>query len=214
MKKILALTALVAMGAIATYAQGLVSIAQSTAIVSTNGPTIGQITGTGAYAFELLYSTDLTLTSAANAINGSPSTLALWTDSTVTGINGTGLNHGKITASASAAATGWTAPGLTYDNQRSVIVVGWSTAQYGSTWAGLVSQLTQAGGLAAGGYFGVTTVGQMAAGGGSGSLPAVNAWSVLPTAFTLNQVTATPEPATIALAGLGGLSLLALRRKK
>ena len=212
MKKILTISALVALGTVATYAQGLVSIGQPTQVVSTNGATIGRVTGASGYAFELLYSTDLTLTSAANAINGPGGTLALWTDSGVSGINGIGLNAGKITAAGSAAATGWTAPGLSYDNQRSVIVVGWSTALYGSTWAGLVSQLQA--GLAPGGYFGVTTVAQMAAGGGAGSLPAINAWSVLPNAFSLNLVTPVPEPATIALAGLGGLALLALRRKK
>ncbi len=71
---------------------------------------------------------------------------------------------------ADASAAGWTAPSTSYDNLRSVIIVGWS-ANYGTTWAS-VSNAIANGGLSDG-YYGVSTIGTSYAGGRSAGLPSV-----------------------------------------
>jgi len=212
MKKILTIAAVVALGTVASYSQGLVSISQPTAKISTNTAlnVTGLVDGSGQFNFELLYANVGIAASATNILVAG--NLALWTDSTVSGVNGFGLNRGKLTAGGSVAAAGWTAPGVTYDNARAFIIVGWS-ASYG-TWANVVSAIDGSG-LTAGGFFGTTALGTGFAGGGSVPLVAVNEWANVPGGtLVLNQVVAAPEPGTLALSALGGASLLLFRRKK
>lgn len=223
MKKILLITSVIALAAVTGYSQGLVSInLGGGALVSTNSASnvSGKAYGSGATGFyyELLVSSNTGQSATANQLNGSASNLALWTDSGVSGTSGaTGLNAGKITSGTSVAAAGTTAPGATYDNEFSYIIVGWS-GNYGTTWSQVSALLAQ--GLAAGGYFGTTAVSFNVAGGGNAGLPAVNLWGnqTGTTGYGTSQglvlAQVTPEPGTIALAGLGIASLFALRRKK
>jgi hypothetical protein len=176
MKKLIVITALVVASTVASYSQGMVSIALSGgSLISTNGPGgTGKITGASSFYFELLISSNLGLVgSTANQILSNPSLLSLWTDSGVSGVNGTGVNAGKITASANAAVAGWVLPGFAYDNPMAYIIVGWS-ANYGATWAAVASSL-QGSGLYPG-YIGSTVVAQNYAGGGPSALPVVNLW--------------------------------------
>jgi hypothetical protein len=226
MKKILAITGIALGVATASYAQGLVTISATTATVTTNSASnaSGNATGNGAYLFELLDSANTSLASTANQIYGNSANFALWTDSTVSGANGFGLNAGKVTASSSATAANWPAAGVSYalSTADSYIIVGWSSS-YGANWAA-VSSAIQNGTLAAGGYYGVTAIGVSAAGGGPNSLGAPNLWANSATGvpgqglqtpgLVLNQVVATPEPATMALFALGGASVLLFRRRK
>jgi hypothetical protein len=222
MKKTLAITALAVITATVSYAQGLVSISLTGGnLVTTNSAlgVSGKTTGVNAFYYELLDSTAI-LGSTANQIYGSASNFALWTDSTVSGVNGTGISAGKVTSGSSVAALNWAVGQASYalSTPDSYIIVGWS-ANYGTTWSAVANQIEQ-GTLAAGGYFGVTAVGVSAAGGGTSSLPAANLWNNstgvagqgLSAGLILTQV--VPEPCTMALLGLGGLSLLVIRRRK
>jgi hypothetical protein len=78
------------------------------------------------------------------------------------------------------------------------------------------------------GYFGQTATAYNYSGGGPSGLLAVDMWGTsstglagsggIPTVggLTLNAIVpaVTPEPTTLALAGLGGISMLFLRRRK
>jgi hypothetical protein len=223
MKKIIAIASVAAMASVASFAQGLVSInyTGSSLLVSTNGGAgaTGKIVGANSYYFELLDSTSTTLASTANQIYGNALNAALWTDSAVTGASGAGLSAGKVLGSASAAAGNWAAApsAAAFSAPDSYIIVGWS-ANYGSSWANIATAVANGtlGSLGAG-WFGDSAIGINVAGGNGAS--AINLWGNqtatpgygLSAGFAL---TPTPEPATMVLAGLGGLSLLALRRKK
>jgi len=222
MKKTLTLLAVFAIGASVTYGQGLITILNTTVVAYTNGVVSGKASGTGAFNFEVLCSSDSTLAgTTANQIYGSSSAFALWTDTTVSGANGYGLNAGHITPGANQAATGWAAAqsSSVLSAPDSYIIVGWSAA-YGN-WATVSSEIS-AGSLAVGGFFGVTAAGYQSAGGNGYS--AVALWGN-PTGISgggltgsanqivMNSVVSAPEPGTMALAALGGASLLLFRRR-
>jgi len=231
MKKTLIIASVLALGAMVSQAQGLVGINLSAgALVSTNtglgnaganiaagvtGRAFGPAGAAGFY-YELLVST----TSQAD-VTAQSSSIGSWLDTGVSGVAGaTGISAGKITAGSSVAANNWPAPGATYDNTRFVEIIGWS-GNYGTTFAAFLTSLSTGLASVGEGYFGVES-GQNVAGGGTSSLPSVNQWGNggpggasdgFGSALVLNLVP-VPEPATMVLAGLGGLSLLALRRKK
>jgi hypothetical protein len=99
-------------------------------------------------------------------------------------------------------------------NSQNWLLVAWSTS-LGTTWA-TVEPLLAAGSFgAANGFIGWSAIG---VGASSAAAPAIPlqvqgiTGSIIPAGFTL--LTVVPEPSTIALAGLGGLSLLLFRRRK
>jgi len=100
----------------------------------------------------------------------------------------------QYNSSGTFGVTG-TSVGTTY----TVIVFGWSSA-YANPGAALGAN-SPVGWSAPFSYTAVSSIGTPATMAASGLVP-------------FGVATAVPEPATIALAGLGGLSLLALRRKK
>ncbi len=106
-------------------------------------------------------------------------------------------------------------------------IVGWSST-VGASWAQVLGEL-QGGSLTGGeigAWFGQTGVAFNEAGGGPSTLPAVSvfgtsstsgsglAGSGLPAVAGSLVLNPIPEPATLALAGLGGISMLFLRRRK
>jgi hypothetical protein len=173
------------------------------------------------YYYELLYSTVDTTT---------PTTLAdLAANWTATGLHAedslTG-NNGRINPLAGTTATQIdpTYAGGTLD----LMVVGWS-ANLGTTFAGVggvLSELQNWGGSFAqlqNAYFGESYVGQgvLSTSSASGTTIYAPAQTVggfisnpSSSPMVLNSLQAVPEPGTMALAALGGASLLLFRRKK
>jgi len=132
---------------------------------------------------------------------------------------------------AGVAVAGWGAPvGPTYDTGTEMyfMIVGWSS-NLGANWNEFSSALGV--GLLDSGFYGLSPVGYGYSGGGPYVLPPPSLFGATPAmpaglqagfflnGFTISAVSAgfavpIPEPGTLVLAGLGGLSLLAFRRKK
>jgi len=226
MKKILVASALTALS-LSVYAQGLVSIQESTFTITTNatagnGGTSGRISATAnSYYFELLTISDpsgTTTTPTAPTFSGSSGLatgLGSWLDASVSGTNAGGINGGKISAIGAV-------PGVTMANAPAsgatnfFIVVGWS-ANEGSSWATVLNEATTGNWTVTGNTsaFGISIVGYNAP--GTSPNPGALIFGTNPGqlgAFQLTAVEPTPEPATLALAAIGGASLLLFRRKK
>ena len=223
-----------AVGVTFVYSQGTISLNASTAEVYTNNGGYGPISGpANSWYFEVLDMTQSQWNSlspgqqaGAADLLANEANVSLWTDSGVSGVNST-LHAGGINGQGGAGGTSaanWGAPTGGNYNTGSIdyyTIVGWS-ASFGSSWSTIANEL-QDGTLLGLGDFGQTAVAYNYAGGGPGGLPAVNVFSSsaftglpgsggLPSTAAL--VFAAPEPTTLALAGLGGLSMLFLRRRK
>jgi len=189
------------------------------------GGTYG-VTATTANGFdyEMLYMPNSsvlgTAPTATSLFNGT------WKDTTLGAVNAG--SAGRLTATGNTvnnATVPWDTG--TTDN---IVMVGWS-ADLGTSWVGVSNILAK---LAQGnnsllltqlagqqGYFGVSTVGfinPLA----NGTAPGASVFGTAATSqgtpiFSLNTplyFLPVPEPATLALAGLGGLSLLLFRRQR
>ena len=242
MKKSIFASLILASAAFSARSQGLISLLEPKGTVVTNSAT-GQgfgdaYTGAGSYYYELL---DMTASSwaglsasqqaGADNLAANPADVSLWTDSGVSGVNSDAISAGGITGLGGLAGTtaaNWPAPtGSSYSSAAGYdyyVVMGW-TANAGTSWETLSNEL-QNGTVPALGIIGETPVMYNYAGGGTSSLGAPNVFS--PSSFTglagsgaganptnpeLYLLT-IPEPPTFALVGLGGLSMLFLRRRK
>jgi hypothetical protein len=184
--------------------------------------TAGAATGLK-YYYELLYNTSFTgvQISGASAPSNSFATLfgGTWADTGLEGTNSLTASFGvPIAGNIQASVSGW-ANGTT----NNIVLVGWSS-NLGSTWA-VVSNLlaTQTFGTTlagANGFFGVSAAGYI-----NPNLSPANGATLFNTTATANglpinslltqlYLLPVPEPSTLALAGLGGLSLLLFRRRK
>jgi hypothetical protein len=223
MKKILTILA-IASAATFGYAQGTVVLQNGNALylISTNAALIGQ--GIGVTAKTALGFDYAVLTAAFGGPVPSSNPLdGAWTGAILTGVN-FAVTAGGVSgqgSTAGAVAAGWGAPGLNYTDgtERYFMIVGWSS-NLGTTWA------TVSGNLASGwatlpgqnAFFGTSPIGFGYSGGGAFSLPATSLWGVttgMPGGLSSGfQLMVIPEPSTMALAGLAGLSLLLFRRRK
>jgi hypothetical protein len=175
-------------------------------------------------------------TAAAN-VYANPSALGLWVDSGVTGFTGSALAAGRITALGGAGGTtaaNWAAPsGASYSASAIdyYMIVGWTTGGTLTSW-GSVSNAIAGGSLpeTALSFYGQSAIYNNAAGGGAALLPVVNVFATsagstglagtgtpsgdVAGLIQLNPIASVPEPTTLALAGLGGIATLFLRRRK
>jgi len=214
----------VVMGVALVHAQGFIITTGASAGIVTNTGTFGNTTvANQAAGYTTIISGKTSLASASSwdyallfsttSISDGP-TDAGWTQVTqqggaALGLTGYPANPGGITG---AGTTSGIAVNMAVGTTYFVQLVGWS-ASLGSTWSSVESQLAS-GTWNAQGFFGESTVATMtpfsAAGGGDPSI-FPNTWSN--GTFSMYSVP-VPEPTTLALAGLGGISMLFLRRRK
>jgi hypothetical protein len=218
MKKIIIALTLLGAAALSSQAQGLVIFSSSTQNMSTNnGVASGKTLGAGNFYYALFQSVAATTVAG----NGSTAVQGLNAASVLTDGNWSLVNYAASTATAGrfAATTphgdGSTTVGVNAGSSEHFVVVGWS-ANLGTNITQLTTALVTD---ATTGFLGQSIVSPSIATGNGGSLPTPNLFGSTGStiqAFTLGSFTvaATPEPGTMVLAGLGGLALLGLRRKK
>ena len=227
MKKILSIVALVAGVAYISNAQGLINFNNSsgaTTRIITNSAvgvagTVGGYAsplnlGTASYYYALFYSSTATtvfgLTGAV--IPMSAGNLGSY-------VYGDGAWTFEGMATNGAARTGQIA-GLTSINVNTggtgnFVVLGWS-ANIGSTWGQVQNYLLSPTALGSPAYIGESPVSGAITLGNGTTIPTPLLFQASAPAlqgFTLGLVP-VPEPTTMVLAGLGGLSLLLFRRRK
>jgi hypothetical protein len=130
-------------------------------------------------------------------------------------LNGPGGNNGTTVNSWPSAPTDGSA--YSQGTEMQFLIVGWSS-NLGTGWVGVSNELATSTWTTLG-LFGVSEMGWgYSGGGGTPTLSTPSLFSVtagmpggLTKGFVLYQV---PEPTTLAMAGLGGLSLLLFRRRK
>jgi len=233
MKKTLIILALATAAVTSGLAQGTIFWNNgNTSKISTNSVVGGAATGAtlantagGSYYYALFFSTASGLVSGSssavvgagnyafndgnwnflnpNAISGYTTGPAIATNAAAGRFTVENLDsgHGNATITANTAAASW-------------VIIGWS-GNIGSTLSALTTWYNN-GSPATVGWLGESVVSASTAPGDPTTTPAGTTPSVFPGAFTLGEIAATPtpEPATIALAGLGGLSMLLFRRRK
>jgi len=180
----------------------------------------GGATATGlTYDYELLYTTF----SGTQAAIPTLASLLAWNDTGLGATNGNTAGRLTVINGNSAAAVPWT--GSTTD---SIVLVGWS-ADLGASWSSVSNILAAAAtgnntplqNQLAGqlGFLGVSTTGYTQTGSSNpGATVFANAANAqgLPifSLLTPLYLVPVPEPTTLALAGLGGLSMLLFRRQR
>jgi hypothetical protein len=218
MKKIALTVALFATISL-SYGQGYVSVQgtqqnqiNDTVITSgwaggllAGGTVLGSTTSGQSYNVALL-----TSTSANPLLNlyGSGADLnSTWLD---TGL----LGHNNTFAGRLVIGAGLQANNAPVGNVQNWILVAWSS-NLGDSWASVSSQLASGNFNNITGYIGWSSVGSAAAAAAAPTQPTVitGTGGVITSGFSL-LATPVPEPATMALAALGGASLLLFRRRK
>jgi hypothetical protein len=225
MKKILTILAL-ASAATFVQAQGTVILNTVSGLyaVSTNAASLGGGIGkTGVAAGQFDYA--LLIANYGGPVPSSSPLDAAWSGAVLTGVNFTGVAGGTAGqgGGAGAAIAAWGAPtGPNYSDatEKYYMIVGWSS-NLGANW-GVVSADLASGWAtlpAQNAFFGTSAIGFGFSGGGPNNLPAPSLYGVQALAMPGGlqsgfQLMVIPEPTTLALAGLGGLSLLLFRRRK
>jgi hypothetical protein len=223
MKKLITTLALASI-ATGVFAQGQVGLSNFTGGITTND-VLSSFSGAGTlvattsgklaavangYYFTLLYDT------ATTPANNNPLTVG-WTQVTIGGTPVIGTNYPTLagdmqgpTGSGTMTPDNWAA-----GTAGNFIIVGWS-ANLGTTWSVVSAELAADWATlnpAIPYFFGVTPMGSATP--TSSPSPATQLFPIVGNTFALNEVTPpVPEPTTMALAALGGASLLLFRRKK
>jgi hypothetical protein len=241
MKKITLIAIALTMASLAAQAQGLVGFANTINAgtkISVNSTTGGTATGlmpagAGNFYFALFYSTTATTVegsalSLIPQVGNNEAASWVWSDANwhFAGNGGPYNDNGTMFTSSGYAQSTSTAGrlaglapdavgGLAGGASAQFVVVGWSS-NLGSTWGAVQTLINSGGPSVAGSYYLGESIVSATLTAGDNSLvlsPSIFGASGATPGFTLGLVN-VPEPSTIALAGLGGLSLLLFRRRK
>lgn len=224
MKKILLASIVAVFAAASTYAQGTLNTAlvAGVTVTTNNGVSTGLTAGpAGTYLYALLVNTATASPTSGQAAPASNNPLSSgWS---YTGVMLTNVGSGYLAGPATATATGFAFNTFTYGE-----IVGWSSdsGTY-TTWASVSAALSNGStgaGLQAGTFYGISGYFNGEPGGGSPSLGTPKLFATTSSGsgqtpiqiqgFQLGIVSAVPEPSTMALAALGGASLLLFRRRQ
>jgi len=233
MKKTLVTLVLAVAAISSSYAQGWVLFNDTTTTkISTNSVTTAtagtatQLTfaagASTSYYYALFSSTSTQLIGGVtNAVIGANGTYAFNDGNWYFNNPGFGPDYGTNTLTAGRFNTTVSDPANSQGTQvtsgasQSFVVIGWSS-NIGNTVAALMNWYNTAGHFGIDGWVGESSTSAFMAPGTGGVNPVPGLFGAgggLIQGFTLGAVIA-PEPSTIALAGLGGLSLLLFRRRK
>jgi hypothetical protein len=179
----------------------------------TVGNTFNSAVAANGYHWELLYL-------PGSAQSSTPTTLAAlngWADAGL-GASQTAAGSGRIqpVGPTTAAAVPWGA-GIT----DSIVLAGWSS-NLGSSWSQVIATLNSPaalGGVVGNAYFGLSIAGYISPGSADPGAQFIgggaNAFGTpIQSTLTPLYLIPIPEPTSLALAGLGGLSLLLFRRQR
>jgi hypothetical protein len=218
MKKLILMALGLVAGATFVHAQGYMAINGSAADVTissnsysatASGGIIGKApSGAAAFDYAIFVSSTPITDGATDAGWTQVGLVATPTVGLIAG--GSGLSAGDILYSGGSQFQSSIAPGTYY-----VEIAGWSSG-LGSSWATVSGELADSFQGESGFYFGEAYSGSanfttaVAAPGNN----VIGADGIANGGLVLFSTTPVPEPATLALAGLGGLSMLFLRRRK
>jgi hypothetical protein len=223
-----AVALIAALGIPSAFGQGTIVFGNTTTTkISTNSVVGGAATGlTSAtttaggsenFYFALFYSTSQTSVSGSTAaVLGTNGVYAFnasgWVNGSQSSLSTNGVAAGRFQPSSPNSDGSASVSALTGGTSADFVVIGWS-ANIGSTVAALQAWLanpTSAGWVGESAVSGTLTPGTLGSTGASGLFG--TATGLIP-GWTLGLVS-VPEPGTLALAAIGGASLLLFRRKK
>jgi hypothetical protein len=223
MKKLIIAIGLITVAVVSSHAQGTVVFGNgNTTRVSTNSVVGGAGTAfvaanaTQGFYYALFATTTLTSSTASAAV-GTQGVYAFNSGGSwaFAGVYGTNSAAGRLAPSSPNADGSASASNIVPGAAGFFTVIGWS-ANIGTTWQAVQAYLLNP---TVAGWVGQSVVSGSLNTGISGSTPAIGLWGAAAPniqGFTLGLVTPVapvPEPGTMALAALGGASLLLFRRK-
>jgi hypothetical protein len=222
MKKLILTAMGLIAGATLVQAQGFIAMYGPSAAITTNStvtysgtPTGGGSTGRTlapalTFDYALLFATSTTA-GDSSPLGADWQLATLFAGGQLLGNNFVGNPGGMTGPNLANGVQVNLASGTTY----SALLVGWS-ATLGSTWGTVSALLAQnfSTVTTAGQYYGQTGIGSVTPFSAAGAGDPLVFPTVFPNGSLVLGVIPTPEPTTLALAGLGGLSMLFLRRRK